>query len=751
MKTESFVSIFSPEGIQRIEIPIIQRDYAQGRRDAVASRIRESFLDVLTRALTGGEPVSLDFVYGDIAGGVLTPLDGQQRLTTLFLLHWYVVARAGVRGGESEVLRAFTYATRHSSREFCRRLADARPPFPVASLSGWIRDQSWFFGAWRHDPTIQSMLVILDDIHRLLCDADCTQAWARLVDRTNPAIVFHVLPLKDLGLTDDLYIKMNSRGKPLTPFEHFKARFEKTLRETSPEHYREFSHKVDNAWADLLWDLRGDGDVIDDEFMRYFRFVTDALAFWRGAAGSGPVPAKDIDAGATSVYGSGCASWKENQRFLFDALDCWPEREIPALFQGLFTEAEWKVGAVAIYDTVDLFEACCRHYGAMEGRARKFSLPRTLLLFGVVIHRVYRTAESARRIRTLRNLVFGSDNEVRLENFPELLADVEKVITTGDVDGVGGFNSRQAQEEKRKAEFLSRHPELEETLFRLEDHDLLRGTVAAFDLDAATLPRRATAFHEIFPADDSVSLLEISGALLACGDYSQRRTINRFQLGSWRRRDVWRQLFTNTANSDFRQTSAALMRLLDAISQAGAGPIQARLRTVVSGYLDEQARSGRFDWRYYLVKYDQARQGDSGIYVGPEDGTRGFELCMMYKERMSSWYRDPYLFAIHEHLKAPAKQAVWDPWHTGYWADRWLTFDKSRAGVRCGPEGFVLSPPEDVAYGAAFADVLKKHGVDPTLTLRVRQVQGKEGPVDAEDRVQKGVALVEDLAKMEGG
>ena len=33
-----------------------------------------------------------------------------------------------------------------------------------------------------------------------------------------------------MGLTDELYIKMNSRGKPLTQFEHFKAELERKIR-----------------------------------------------------------------------------------------------------------------------------------------------------------------------------------------------------------------------------------------------------------------------------------------------------------------------------------------------------------------------------------------------------------------------------------------------------------------------------------------------------------------------------------------
>jgi len=87
----------APDGrptISSIEIPIIQRDYAQGREDTDTVAIRRDFLDVLISALTTTDSVGLDFIYGEVADGVLKPLDGQQRLTTLFLLHWYVASRA---------------------------------------------------------------------------------------------------------------------------------------------------------------------------------------------------------------------------------------------------------------------------------------------------------------------------------------------------------------------------------------------------------------------------------------------------------------------------------------------------------------------------------------------------------------------------------------------------------------------------------------------------------------------------------
>ena len=69
----NFIDIFnsnfevSGESIQlnKIVIPIIQRDYAQGRTSYTVNRVRERFLNALKDAICN-EPVTLDFVYGDI-------------------------------------------------------------------------------------------------------------------------------------------------------------------------------------------------------------------------------------------------------------------------------------------------------------------------------------------------------------------------------------------------------------------------------------------------------------------------------------------------------------------------------------------------------------------------------------------------------------------------------------------------------------------------------------------------------------
>ena len=75
-----------------ISIPQVQRDYAYGRGDAKAIAVSTGILRSIHTALADETvpPLALDFVYGSVREGIgMTPLDGQQRLTTLFLLHLF--------------------------------------------------------------------------------------------------------------------------------------------------------------------------------------------------------------------------------------------------------------------------------------------------------------------------------------------------------------------------------------------------------------------------------------------------------------------------------------------------------------------------------------------------------------------------------------------------------------------------------------------------------------------------------------
>lgn len=264
----SFIKLFSQSELN-VRIPIIQRDYAQGRPSA--HEVRKAFLKALLSYLQAEGTHDLDFVYGAVSESQdFLPLDGQQRLTTLFLLHWYLAqiidspeARVAYYNCmfTSEGQVRFSYETRPSAKDFCQALlAETRERRLELkredTLSALIKELPWYFLSWDRDPSITAMLTMLDDIHEVFyMERD---GLAKLLDQDNPRLSFQFLDLKGFGLTDDLYIKMNARGKSLTPIETFKASLEQYLRHELHDEQRAktFADKMDGQWADLMWCYR---------------------------------------------------------------------------------------------------------------------------------------------------------------------------------------------------------------------------------------------------------------------------------------------------------------------------------------------------------------------------------------------------------------------------------------------------------------------------------------------------------------
>lgn len=295
---------------RKIVIPIIQRDYAQGRIGK--EKLREKFLKDLKKALDDNEILKLDFVYGNIENNCFNPLDGQQRFTTLWLLHWYIAFKAGTLKDNEATFKNFTYETRTSSREFCNKLCE----FSVQNLNknddnlkivNLIENQTWFFSEWKQDPTIQSMLTMLggtsikdnkskdiyDGFEEVFKDTDTDKEkdkfekyWEILTDENKCPIVFYYLDLLDLKLSDDLYIKMNARGKQLTDFENFKADLVGYIKNENIEHENNIkesiAHKLDTSWTDIFWKNKSPNNNIDEIYYAFInRFLLNCLITYK--------------------------------------------------------------------------------------------------------------------------------------------------------------------------------------------------------------------------------------------------------------------------------------------------------------------------------------------------------------------------------------------------------------------------------------------------------------------------------------
>lgn len=305
----------------KIEIPEIQRDYAQGRINERVDTIRKNIVSDLLDVLHSGKTLNLDFVFGQsvdrtnqanfnkskqsleqmlqvlkqycVDTGVdfesrvapkstanskdklLIPFDGQQRLTTLFLFHLYIGTMAGKN---ISILTNFNYKTRESSTQFIEKIIENSNVIlqfnpeehdDIQLLSDAIKNQSWFFSSWEKDPTVAGMLVMLDEIRKQCNDKniDFINAWSNLVEQN--CIDFDYFDIQEEGFDEDLYVKMNARGKGLTDFENFRAWLEKKHKKSLPQY--KWEYKIDKEWLDLFWTTKNKVSDVDDNFMAFFK------------------------------------------------------------------------------------------------------------------------------------------------------------------------------------------------------------------------------------------------------------------------------------------------------------------------------------------------------------------------------------------------------------------------------------------------------------------------------------------------
>ena len=278
-----------------IVIPKIQRPYAQGRTDGVSSYVRESLLEELFGTIQGNDVFDLNFIYGIIRtsdkGYVMELLDGQQRITTLFLIHWYIANQELNKGDESaketdrrirQSLEKFTYETRASSKVFCKELANYHVAIPKDKTpKDIIRNAKWYFKSFDRDSTISGMLTMLDSIHEFYNSQGLRNLYTKLDN-----LQFYVKSLGYYNLSEELYIKMNARGLQLSPFENFKADLTGFINSSDCQDFKDpvplykegademvpfcqnFSIKLDAKWVDLFW--KAGSESFDTAFMTFF-------------------------------------------------------------------------------------------------------------------------------------------------------------------------------------------------------------------------------------------------------------------------------------------------------------------------------------------------------------------------------------------------------------------------------------------------------------------------------------------------
>lgn len=246
--TYSLKEIFSGEN-DKIIIPDLQRDYCWGNpysKDSEDSLV-DSFLDSIFRVYSQ-EPnndITMGLIYGyydELKSYHLQLCDGQQRLTTLFLIMGVINRYADNKYREllisdfelheDDKEPHLLYGIRESSLYF---LSDLTIHFFLDSnLSiNDIKAQYWFLNSYNQDPTILSMLRALGTIATRLDGREDLEA---LGDFLQIHLKFLFYDMENRQNGEETFVVINTTGEPLSANQNLKP----LIILSSPDYIRKF-------------------------------------------------------------------------------------------------------------------------------------------------------------------------------------------------------------------------------------------------------------------------------------------------------------------------------------------------------------------------------------------------------------------------------------------------------------------------------------------------------------------------------
>lgn len=733
----------------KVEIPIIQRDYAQGRTDSKTNKIRKDFLDALfdfvAHKLTNkNAQIELDFIYGfsEVESDnkiTFVPIDGQQRLTTLWLLYWFVSVKENVSETETKFLSNFLYETRHSTTEFCRNLILFKPEFLHEKISQEIKNQSWYFETWDYDPSIQAMLIVLDDIELRYENFNTKDIWSTIGNSSCP-FYFYKLDMEKVGLTDDLYIKMNSRGKPLTEFEYFKAGFTEIISDT--EQRKRFEESIDGKWIDTVWhiilhsdSLTDEDDIaltVDNSFLNLFNFITSVISFKKDLKDQNENRYKNTVVSAEllkTIY-----SDTENQNFLFDTLDaiCKQEQENSTFWSDLFyyNKDEFTTSKTRLFFThkdTNLLKQCLFRFADFRG----FTLPEQILLLACLTHLKTPTQSFNDQIRVVRNLVANSENELRETVLGNSFSEVEEFISKDDLQVFKTFKTDQIEEEKEKDNYIKQTLADKEALQKLEDSDILRGSISLLPLDN-NVKNRAEKFLELFNETDFIQDFQTKiNLLLSFGDYTQDDG-SLTNLMTSKHRNIRSFLTTPGYNkSQFKtKTQPTVLACLDHFITNNGVAISQPIDNALLAYTTNPK-----DWKYYFLKYSSFRENSN---QGNFNWHSNSDYCIwkMKERQFNGYHWDTFLYELSKSSKKLE-------FENNYGSKLIFSHNKKKILISSIPNGFLFENGMADRTLNTLLDDLENNGVidnDGKFII----TQNADG-LDTEDRIEKLKQILDEI------
>lgn len=259
-----------------IYVPEFQRNYLQGDDSNESIKYKRDRLldDIFDCIESQSKSIDLGFIYGRVEesykGKLFYPYDGQQRLTTLYFLYLLIYFKFK----NYDEIQSFknkeklSYQTRISTNRFIESflswILDSKEKVSIYNdfwnkdgkdLKGFIMSQDWFMMTeWNYDVSIINMLSIIVEISRRIKNLGDKTGIVNFIDKDeNNPFQFDFIYVDDISKSDDLYIKINARGKALSPFENLKSDIDKYWDD-------EDKTKLDAEWTEFVWNQLDEND-----------------------------------------------------------------------------------------------------------------------------------------------------------------------------------------------------------------------------------------------------------------------------------------------------------------------------------------------------------------------------------------------------------------------------------------------------------------------------------------------------------
>lgn len=225
-------------GERRIIIPDLQRDYCWGddtnfKGGDVTGELVSDFIISLIQQFEHDPQSSLNIglFYGyEIPANHIQLCDGQQRLTTLYLLIGMINKRIGgyrkLLISRDDVDQGYmepylNYAIRESTTYFLNDLI-TRFFIDNSGLVIDIRQADWYFQEYNLDPSINSMISALGKIESILNEYQQKAELSPLGDWLCSKLTFMYYDMGSRKNGEETFVVINTTGEPLTPTQNIK-------------------------------------------------------------------------------------------------------------------------------------------------------------------------------------------------------------------------------------------------------------------------------------------------------------------------------------------------------------------------------------------------------------------------------------------------------------------------------------------------------------------------------------------------